>query len=69
MTTFPYLGACKNGSNIGCHTKLNARENRVITTIMTTITTETTPTTTETTPTTTKTTITITTTMRVKMEG
>ena len=30
VTTFPYLGACKNSSNIGCHTKLNARENRVM---------------------------------------
>ena len=30
LTTFSYLGVCKNGLNLGCHTKLNARENRVI---------------------------------------
>ena len=30
LTPFSYLGVCKNGLNLGCHTKLNARENRVI---------------------------------------
>ena len=30
LTTFSYLGVYKNGLNLGCHTKLNARENRVL---------------------------------------
>ena len=26
LTTFPYLGVCKNDFNLGCHTKLNTRK-------------------------------------------
>ena len=30
LTPFPYLGVCRNGLNLGCHTKPNARENRIV---------------------------------------